>query len=172
MALSTIAVVGVATAAAGTVMSYQGSQKQAEAVQQQVALEQQMEQERKKQMELDAMRRKRELIRRSVAAHSYAVAQTTAQGAGAPGSSALGGAEGGISGRTGTDELGINQNLEIGENLFGLNYNLLGTKQQYAEGQTTSSLGSGLYSLGGTILQNAGSIYKVGASVGSFMKSS
>jgi hypothetical protein len=113
------------------------------------------------------MRRKRETIRQSVAARSMALATVTAQGA--TGGSALGGAYGQISGRTGTNQLGINQNAEIGRNMFGLNNQMLGAYRESAAAGTQIAMGAGLSSLGGSLMSNSGAIGRVGTQVGTWL---
>jgi hypothetical protein len=166
-----IAAVGLGVAAAGAVMSYQGAKAQADATNRatQASIQAQKESEalRQKQLNLDATRRKREIMRASVAARSAALAQTTAQGAGSPGSSALAGAYGSIAGRTGVNTLGVSQNQEIGNSLFDVHQRQLSEYQaaasQAASAQGLMALGSGLSSLGGAAMSNAGSITKIGS---------
>src|SRR5262245_14983635 len=71
------------------------------------AIDQQKQAEafRKQAMDLDATRRRREMIRNMIA--SNATAETVATAQGAQFGSALPGAYGGISGRTGVNELGV-----------------------------------------------------------------
>lgn len=73
---------------------------------------------RQNQMNLDAVRRKRDIIRQAQVAQANATAVANNQGAGQ--SSALQGALAGISGQAGTNLLGVSQNQEIGNKMFDL----------------------------------------------------
>lgn len=73
---------------------------------------------RQQQMNLDAQRRKRDIIRSAQVA--TANAEAAAAGGGALNSSGIEGARAGISGQAGTNILGVSQNLEIGNQMFAL----------------------------------------------------
>lgn len=127
--------------------------------------------QRKNAMELDATRRKREFIRQSIAARSLALSTTTNQGA--FNSSALPGAYAGISGRTNVNELGVNQNAEIGRNIFALNDKISDAQSTASVFQTQSNQAGAeaakagaMVSLGSTLMSNAVTIGKIGGSVG------
>jgi hypothetical protein len=167
-AISTlIAAAGVAVAAGGAVMSYQASQRQNEFQQQAITQQQEVERQRQLQMNLDASRRKREIIRSSIAARSASLAQTTAQGAAGPGGSSLAGAYGSIAGRTGVNWNGVDQNQQIGNSIFGAHQAQFQAYRGMADAQSYGAIGSGLSSLGGAMVQNAGIIGKVGSYFGS-----
>lgn len=165
MAMVAIAAIGLGISAAGLYMNYQGQKAALAAQQQALDFQKKIEAERQKQLNLDALRRKREAIRMQVAASAQANATATAQGAAY--SSALPGALGGISSRTGVNILGIQQNQDIGNTIFGLNEGLLGSYRAAAEGQSTAALGAGLTSLGGAIMRSNKEIGAIGTYVGS-----
>lgn len=73
---------------------------------------------RQKQMNLDAARRKRDIIRQAQTA--TANAEAAAANSGALNSSGIEGARAGISGQAGVNTLGVSQNQEIGNSMFGL----------------------------------------------------
>lgn len=73
---------------------------------------------RQQQMNLDAQRRKRDIIRSAQVA--TANAEAAAAGGGALNSSGVEGARAGISGQAGTNILGVSQNLEIGTGMFNI----------------------------------------------------
>lgn len=73
---------------------------------------------RQKQMNLDAERRKRDIIRNAQVA--TAKAENSAANSGAINSSGIEGARAGISGQAGVNYLGVSQNQEIGNQMFGL----------------------------------------------------
>lgn len=111
---------------------------------------------REQQMNLDAQRQKRDIVRNSILANSQAVSTATNQGAAS--GSALPGAYGQISGRAGDQTLAVDQNQEIGRGIFAAN------RASYS-GSLISDFGSGLTSLGNMFLQDAGTINKVGQSL-------
>lgn len=167
-ALTTIiAAASLAVAAGGTALAYQGQQKQEKANKQALAQQQELEAQRQKQMELDAERRRNQMIRQAVAARAASTSLIGNAGALGPGSSAMGGAMGGISGQSGVNQLGVNQNEEIGQTMFGLNAGILGSYRSAASGAGMASLGNGLASLGGAVLRNSEIIGKVGTYFGS-----
>lgn len=107
---------------------------------------------RQRQMNLDAQRQKRDLMRRAAVANATATAAATAQGA--EGGSALQGALGQISGSQGRGALAVNQNQEIGNGIFQAN-------EDYASGGALASLGGGISTLGGALVSNAGMFGKI-----------
>ena len=142
------AAITLGSAVVGGVMQYQGQKKMIQA-------QQRAERLRERQMNLQAMRERREVVRNSILARATALATTTAQGASAPGSSALGGAYGQIGGDAGRQTLAINQNQEIGKRIFAAN-------RQYFAGSQTMGLGSAVTGIGSAIGQ---SIKEIGQSV-------
>ena len=73
---------------------------------------------RQKQMNLDANRRKRDIIRQAQVA--TANAEASANASGALNGSGVEGARAGISGQAGVNFLGVSQNQEIGNQMFTL----------------------------------------------------
>jgi hypothetical protein len=73
---------------------------------------------RQQQMNLDAQRRKRDIIRSAQVAAANAEAAANASGAGV--SSGVEGARASISGQAGVNILGVSQNQEIGNQMFAL----------------------------------------------------
>lgn len=157
-----IAIAGLGLAAGGAAMQFQGASSAAHAQQQQLMLQQQEEAQRKQQMELDAMRRKREMVRQSIAARAASLTATTSQGAGGVNGSALPGAYGGIAGQTGVNIQGADQNLEIGRNMFGLKSQETLSSMAYARAQARTGFGQGLSSLGQGLIKNMEPISRVG----------
>lgn len=85
---------------------------------QDMQLAQQQNAMRQQQMNLDAERRKRDIIRNAQVA--TAKAENSAANSGALNSSGIEGARGGISGQAGVNYLGVAQNQEIGNKMFAL----------------------------------------------------
>lgn len=138
------AAITLGSALVGGFFQYKGMQQQVEA-------QKKAERLRERQMNLQAMRERRESIRQAVLARSTALATATSQGASAPGSSALGGAYGQIQGERNRQILAINQNQQIGQGIFAAN-------RDYFRGTQTSGFGS--------------AIAGAGQAVGSFLESS
>jgi hypothetical protein len=162
----TSVVIGAA-ALGGLAMSYSGAQKQqkaqeAQAASQAAAIAEQKRAEalRRRQMELDVSRRKREMIRTQVASMGTAEAVATNQGA--QFGSALPGAYGGISGRTGVNMLGVNQNAELGGQIFDSNMRVSDHYRDAAMAGGEAAQGAGMVSMGGMLLSNSQRIGQVG----------
>jgi hypothetical protein len=125
----------MAAAAVTAVASIAGGYLQYKGQQQQTAALQKAERLRERQMNLQAQRERRDAIRQAMAARATALATATSQGASAPGSSALGGAYGQITGEANRQVLAINQNQEIGAGIFKAN-------RQYSQASLTTGFGS------------------------------
>jgi hypothetical protein len=128
------AAIAIGSAAVGGFLQYKGQKQMIQA-------QQRAERLRERQMNLQAMRERREVVRNSILARATALATTSAQGASAPGSSALGGAYGQIGGDRGRQTLAINQNQEIGQGIFKAN-------RQYFSGTQTQGMGSAVSGFG------------------------
>lgn len=148
--------VGLGLAAGGAALSYSASKDTAAAQQGIAQQEMKADKQRQQAMELDAQRRMRENVRNMQRAHSTALSNATSQNA--QFGSGLPGGYGQISGYGGTEQLGISQNLQIGENLFGINQQINMYKMAISGYQSTAALGSGLSSLGGAMIQGAGTM--------------
>lgn len=138
--------IGAAASVAGTVMSVVGASKQAKA-------QKKAEELREKQMNLDADRQKRQAIREGIVARSRAL--TTATNQGAAEGSGLQGGYAQITGEQGRNVRTIEQSRDIGAGIFSAN-------RDAAKGGTLASFGSGLSSLGGMLMNNSGTIGRVG----------
>jgi len=157
-----------ATAAVGLGLQVAGSKKQVDASQQAAAAQTQMikdqqaiEAQRNQLMQLEAKRKQMELVRSAQKSRSMSLA--TASNQGAQFGSGLQGAYGETSGQFNTQELAVGQNLQIGNNIFGLNANVSQDKIALAQAQGQAAIGAGLSSLGGSLVSSAGLIGKIGA---------
>lgn len=121
-----------------------GGYKQMQGQKEMVKAQQKAEKLRERQMNLQAMRERRDVIRQSILARSTALAQTTAQGASAAGSSALGGAYGQIGGDAGRQTVAINQNQQIGQGIFKANRQYFAGTQQVGMGQAIAGAGEAI----------------------------
>lgn len=98
-------------------------QSQADAIRQQAA-------------ELDATRQRREAVRQGIVARAQSLTNATNQGAGSPGSTAIKQGAGSVTNATNTNILGINQNLDIGNQLYSINKDIT---SQYLNAQQANS---------------------------------
>lgn len=126
-----------------------------------IGFQQQQDDLRRVAANLDASRRSREEIRKGISARAVATSVAINQGAGDAGSSALGGASGTISGRIGSNLMGIFQNREIGNKLFDFNKQI---SQNYLDSQTANA---GLVAQSGALQGNLLGIQKAIYSTGS-----
>lgn len=150
---------GAGLQAFGT-MQQVGAAKQEAGISRNIAgLEQQQNAQRAQAMELTARRSQMEVLRSNQMARSMAVNNATNQGA--QFGSGLQGGLGQISGASGTNLLGINQNLGIGRSLFSLSNQISTQKMAMADAQSQAASGQGLSSLGGVLGKSGGAFAQV-----------
>jgi hypothetical protein len=142
--------VGLAISAIGTGVAVKGQMDAASA-------QGDAEQARKKQMELDAMRRKRESIREAIQGRSLALSNATSSGA-AEGSGLQGGLAQ-VTGQMGRNLSDTGQNVALGNQIFNAN-------MKAASAGGMAAFGSGMQDLGSTIASNNVNIDKVGNRMG------
>jgi hypothetical protein len=152
---SIIGAIGAATAAVGTAAGVVGSIQQASGQRKAQAAQRKQEALREKQMENDSRRKQLELVRQQQIARATSLASTTASGASAEGSSAMGGVEGTISGQYNRGIQADESNLGIGRLMFAEGRNVARGQAQAARGGTLQSAGQGLTSLGNAFVNNA-----------------
>lgn len=146
---SILLAVGAGLGAAGLGIQYKAQRASAKA-------QTRAEQAREKAMNLDAQRRQRQVIREMQVARATALSNATSQGASE--GSGLQGGYGQISGQGGTSLVGIEQNRQIGGEIFAAN-------RAQAKAGTMGALGSAFTSIGGMMIENRGEIGRVGASL-------
>jgi len=146
---SIIAGIGLAASTAGTIMGVKAQKDQAKA-------QEKAESARQKAAELDALRRRRAAVREMQMQRSVALSNATAQGA-AEGSG-LAGAQAGISAQGNTNIVGIDQQQQLGNQVFSAN-------RQAQRAATFGATAEGLTSLGGALVKNAGTISSIGTSI-------
>lgn len=157
-----IGAIGLGLSAFGAITTYQAQKEQAAQQAKAFQLQKKAEQERQKQMNLEAMRKRREIVRNTLAARSDALATTTAQGANGSGSSALPGAYGGIQSQSGGQLLAVNQNQSIGNNIFDIHGQMFDAYSASAAAGSQAALGSALGGIGGILMKqntNIGSFF-------------
>lgn len=138
-----------------------GDAKKIAELNQQIASDERDVNEQKRfQMELSSRRQQLEIMRNTQRLRAQATAAAVNQGAN------LGsGLQGGLAQIT--DQglfggVGVNQNLEIGRNIFSLNDSISDKKSQISTLQGEQASNSAMMSLGGALVNNAGTIGRIG----------
>lgn len=150
---------GAGVAAYGAEQQVQASKEEAGISRNIAGLEQQQNNQRANAMELTARRSQLEVLRGNQVARSMALNNATNQGA--QFGSGLQGGLGEISGASGTNLTGINQNLEIGRNLFGLSNQISGQKMAMADAQSHMATAQGISGLGSVIGKFGGPLAQI-----------
>lgn len=153
-AAGVVSTIGTAASIAGLATSIGGTATTVSAEREMARQSRLAEEARQQQMQLESARKQREIIRNAMIARSNSVTNTTE--AGANYSSAL---PGSLAQYTGQENVGLNTNTRatnISNAIFAAN-------QNYASAQSTASLGKGLTSLGGVLMQQNTTIGKIGS---------
>lgn len=132
MEIATIAAIGAITSAVGTGVSAYGQMQQAKELRKQERI-------RRRQMDLEAARRRQRIIREAAAQRAQSTVIGYAQGAG--GSSSLAGAQGAIMQQAGSNVLATQQGAELGRQMFAAN-------MAEANAAMIGNIGQGIGSLG------------------------
>jgi hypothetical protein len=103
-----------------------------------VQAQQRIEAQRRSAMELDARRNQLEIVRNQQRARALGLSNATHSGT--KSSSGLQGAYGQVSGQTGVNLLGVQQNLQIGQNIFDQNANISSNNIAMAQLQNNYAL--------------------------------
>lgn len=158
-------------AVAGAAISYFGASESAAAAEKSTAAqkaiiegEQRIEAQKRQAMELDAGRKRLQLVRNAQKARALALTNATSQGAGQ--GSGLQGGYGQIAGDTGTSMLGLNQNLMIGRNIFDINAQISQQKIAMAEAGVQAQEGAAYSSAGSSVMGSIGTIGKLSSGWG------
>ena len=141
-----IAAAGLGLGAVGTAVQYAG-QRRAQAGAERA------EKIREAQMTIESTRERRNIVRQAVAARAAALSNATAQGA--QDSSGLAGGLSQITNQAGSAAVASAQNQGLGYGMFAAN-------RQISQGNSQASLGSGISSLGGALVQNSQTIGRIG----------
>lgn len=151
-AVSTIiAGIGLGIAAVGAAQQYSAGQDAAKA-------SEKAEDLRRKQMNLDAARRRRQVIRDMVVARATSRASAASQGVQGGDSAVIGGQQQAVS-TAAMNTLAINQSQSIGTGIFSAN-------AEYANAQGREALGQSISGFGMNVAKNSATISRVGASAG------
>src|SRR5690606_31402121 len=130
--------ISAAAGVAGTVMQAVGANKMADA-------QERAERVRQTQMDLEAQREKRAMVRRAVI--TRAQVQNAAGATDQPNSTGLQGGLGNITSQTGQNIQGVNTGQQLGQAMFGIN-------RQISSGQTLASIGGAVSGIGNQIASN------------------
>jgi hypothetical protein len=148
---------GASKSSAGASQYYQDQKNVA-------ALEMQQDQQRRMAMELDANRKSMEVLRNSQRARSMALSNATSSGS--QYGSGLQGGYGQISGSTNTNQLGISQNLAIGEKEFDISGQIDQQRMAMADAQSQMYQGQGISAIGKAIGSSMGPLSSMFGSMG------
>lgn len=160
-----IAGIGLGLSALGSVLGFGAASDASEAQKRIAAIEMQQNEVRKQQMETNARRETLEAIRRMQIARSVALTNATSQNA--QGGSGLQGGYGQISGNSAFRISGIQTSLNYGRQMFGLDSQISQQKMALADASSDMAFAQGLTSLGSVFMNQAGTISRIGGSVGS-----
>lgn len=137
--------------------------KEAYGIQSQISgLEGQVNQQRQTAMELSARRQSMEIFRNNQRARSMAINNATNQGASYGNSSGLPGGLAQVQDQSTFNLQGINQNLEIGRNIFGLDNQISKQKLALSGVQSQMMTDQSISQLGGGITKSAGVLGSLG----------
>jgi len=157
---------GIAMSAIGGFGAAGVSKQISQVSQNEVGLEEQVNMQKQNAMELSSRRQQTEIMRNSQRQRAQATAAATTQGA--QFGSGLQGGLAGVTDQSTYNALGVNQNTQTGNNIFGLDYGISQDKSQIAGLQGQQATDQGIASLGGALTSSAGTIGKLSQGVGSF----
>lgn len=143
-----------AVGALGTVGGLVGTAMQVKGANEATAGQKTAEDIRKAQMEVEAVRQRRQIIRQALVQRADVLTNATAQGG--QGGSGLAGGLAAVSSQRGSNITNVNQSTDIGNQMFSAN-------RRISAGQTMASTGSGISSLGGALVKNQDAIGRLGA---------
>lgn len=149
--------IGTAVSVGGAFVQQQGQEKAIKAQESQDKIRQQ-------QMEFDAARRRREIMRQTTLARATALSTTTNQGAANPGGSGLPGAQAQQSNWGYSGVQGVNVAESQGNAMFARQADANAGYRTAAMGGTIGSIGGGISSLGGAIQSSSSTFNQVGGS--------
>ena len=144
-------------------MSSASDAKEAAQIQSNIASDEgQLEDQRHIAMELSASRQQTEILRSNQRSRALAINNATSQGA--QFGSGLQGGLAQVTDQSLFNLAGVNQNLQIGETMFGINQQITQQKQQLASVQGQEATDQGIASLGGAITKAGPTIGALGQS--------
>lgn len=151
-----IGLVGLGISAFGAIKGSQDAQAAAQAQEQIAGLEKQQNAQRQLAMQITGRQQQMQQIRSNQLAQAQATAAATNQGA--QFGSGLAGGKAGIQGQSEANLTGINQQLDIGNQIFGLDSQISDQKMAQYKAQSDAATDSGIGALGGMLLKAAPTI--------------
>lgn len=158
-------IIGAVAGIAGTALGLVSAQRQAKAQEEAEAAQRRAESVRHQAMELDAKRKQMEILRTQQRARSLALSNATASGS--QFGSGLQGGYGQIAGQSNFNALGVNQGLELGNQMFSANASLSNARVDMANAQTIGSIGAGISGFGRSIGSTFGALNRISGGYGS-----
>lgn len=155
-----VGILGLGLQAFGAFGASDAAREQARISQQIAGKEQEINEQKKQQMYFEANRMQLQQYRNIQRLRAQATAAAVNQGA-----SSGSGLQGGLAATTAsglTNIMGIQGNVQFGENIFSLNNDISGFKKQMADAQADQSESQAWASLGGSLVNNAGTIGGLG----------
>jgi hypothetical protein len=153
--------VGLGMQIFGGLSGASNAKQQAEVSSQISADEQRVNDQKEQQMQLEASRAQTENFRKTQQARAQGLAAATSQGA--QFGSGLAGGQAAATDQGLLNSRNISQNLQIGENIFGIDRDISSKKMQLASLGGEAATDQGISSLGGALI-------KAGPTIGSFGK--
>lgn len=142
-------------------LSLYGSSKSSEAAKKQSQAEQRAESLRQQQMQLESIRRERDIMRQAQAARAQSISQAVNDGVSATGSSILPGLQGQIASQESRSVTATEENLAIGNATFAANADASRARADKAEGAAWTDFGK-------TLFQSSDKISNIGTQAGLF----
>lgn len=159
--LGAVAAASAGAQVIGSIVGAGGYSTMAEGEQEQTKAQLQAERIRHRQMRLDFMRQRREVIRQALVARSSIIAESVAKGA--EGDSSVITGLSGVATQRGRS-LGQNkQNEALGNDLFKANMDYFKAGGKIAEGQGQVALGQGISNIGAAFGNSIGPISRLGS---------
>lgn len=159
--LGAVAAASAGAQVIGSLVSSGGYSTMAEGEQEQSQAQLKAERIRHRQMKLDFMRQRREVIRQALVARSTLIAESVAKGA--EGDSSIITGLGGVSTQTGRSMQTNKQNEALGNDLFKANMDYFRAGGKIAQGQGQVAMGQGISNLGAAIGNSIGPISRLGS---------
>lgn len=125
--------------------------------------EQQINAQKQQQMQMEAQRNSLQQYRNAQRLRAQATASAVNQGANF--GSGLQGGLAEVTNEADYNVQGIQNNLQFGNTIFGINSDISQQKMQLADVQASSASDTALMSLGGALVSNAGTIGKLGSNL-------
>jgi hypothetical protein len=145
-----IGLMGLALSAGGIGLQYSAAQDANRESKKQTEIQRGIEDMKKRQMDLETRRQRREIFRRTAAAQAQTLATATNQGA--QDSSALPGALGMAANQAAFAIQGVNFAQQAGESMYRANSLLSDSRERQADAGMQAQMGAGLQSLGGKVM--------------------